>query len=131
MCLPSVASCPAEPTNRILIVDETYYEHPVADDAVVSALREALADVPDLGEAYLISRRSAIDGDWQDDGLGVMARVGGRWRSPRRQLAALREALRPFYPPPFETAPLGWGHFGNSPVPEEARAVGVPLGGHS
>jgi hypothetical protein len=109
---------------------EDSYETPTVDDELLSALRAALASVPDLQEAYLVSKRRSVDGRERNESLGVVAWAGGRWRS-RRQVAALSEALKPFYPPPFGASSLGWGQLGNSPVPEEAKAVGIRLGGHS
>jgi hypothetical protein len=105
------------------------YETPRAEVDLLSQLRGALAGVPDLHEAYLVERRSVYAEQTRRDGLGVVAHVGGRWRA-RRQLAEIRERLRPFYPP-RESAPLRWGAFGNSPVLDEARAVGTRLMGRS
>jgi hypothetical protein len=103
------------------------YEAPTVDDELLAALRTALASVPDLHEAYLVNRCRSMGGVASDEGLGVVARAGGRWHS-REQLAALSEALKPFYPPPFDT-PLRWGNLGKLPVPEQAKAVGIWLGG--
>jgi len=115
----------AKARDQLPTVEDTY-ETPAADEEVFTALRVALATVPDLREAYLVSRRRSIDWHERDDALGVVAQAGGRWRS-RKQLAALNDALRPFYPPPFGTARLSWGQHGNMPVPEEAKAVGIRL----
>jgi hypothetical protein len=111
-------------------VIEDIYEHPTADEAIVSALREALANVPDLHEAYLVNRRRRIDGDKVRIGLGVVARVGSRWRGAPRQVAALGEALKPFSLP-GDSALLHWGQYGNDSVPKEVKAVGVQFWGHS
>jgi hypothetical protein len=43
-------------------------------------------------------------------------------------MAEFQRAVERFLPPP-ETAPLGWGSWGNSPVPDEIRAIGVPVKG--
>jgi hypothetical protein len=118
----------AEASDRVPTIEDTY-EHPTADRAILSGLRAALASVPDLHEAYLVSRQRRIDGRTKSDGLGVVARAGGRWRA-RKQVAALADALKPFHLP-GDTAPLKWSDLGNTPVAEEAKAVGVRLWGHS
>lgn len=126
--LPSWVTLAEAPDHFPTVEDS--YETPTADDELVSALRAALASVPDLQEAYLVSRRRSVDGRERNEELGVVARAGGRWRS-RKRVAALSEAIKPFYPPPVGTSSLGWVHLGNVPVPEEAKAVGIRLGGHS
>jgi hypothetical protein len=100
------------------------YEPPEPDPTLVADLKAAIATVPDLHEAYLVTRRRSYEGRETVD-LGFVAHVGGRWRV-RRQLRSLREALQPFYPPPPESR-LHWGAYGNSPVPDKVRAVGIPL----
>ena len=120
---PSIVGAMAEAPDHFPTIEDTY-ETPTVDRELLSALRAALASVPELREAYLVSRRRCVDGRERKEGLGLMAQVGGRWRS-RKQVAALQEALRPFYPPPFETASLHWGQLGNAPVPEEAKAVAI------
>jgi hypothetical protein len=79
--------------------------------------------VPELHEAYLVKRRRPIDRDRVRIGLGVVARVGSRWRGAPKQVAAVREALKPFSPP-GDTALLPWGNDGNDSVPEEETARG-------
>jgi hypothetical protein len=105
---------------------EESYEPPVldADPDLIADLRAAIASADDVQEAWLVAKRVA-QGGREKVRVGVVAHVGGRWRV-RRQLTSLREALRPFYPPPLESR-LHWGAYGNSPVPDEVRVVGIRL----
>jgi hypothetical protein len=95
-----------------------------ADPDLIAELKTAMAPVEDVHEAWLVAKRS-VWGEREKVGLGVVAHVGGRWRT-RRQIAALREALGPFAQPPGPTR-LTWGSYGNAPVPAEVRAVGERL----
>ena len=99
------------------------YEPPPPNPELVGLLEVALADVP-IHEAYLVVRRSRVVGREKVQ-FGVVACVGGSWGG-RRYIAALREALRPFYLPAGR-APLSMGSFANSPVPDAVRAVGIRL----
>ena len=94
------------------------YEPPPPDDDLVRRLRAAIASVPDLQEAFLVTRRTASP-DCERRQLGVLAHVGGRTR-------ALSIALASFGPP-SESAPLGWVAYSHSPVPDEVRGAGIRL----
>jgi hypothetical protein len=108
-----------------LVLPEHAYDTPTGDAADLAAeVQAAIAAVPDLHEAWLVTRRTVYRGR-EKTSLGVVAYVGGRWRS-RRQLDSLRNALQVFYAPSWP-ARLQWGSFANSRVPDDVRAVGIRL----
>jgi hypothetical protein len=103
---------------------EDTYERPKVESELIADLSAAIAPIQGLHEAYVVTRRRVHRGR-QKVGLGIVAHVGGRWRS-RPKIAAANDALRPFFP-----ERLQWYAIANSPVPDEARIVGIRLGGHS
>jgi hypothetical protein len=102
---------------------EETYESPTVDRDLLAGLEDAVATITSLHEAYLVTRRSVHHGREKVQ-LGIVAHVGGRWRS-RRRIAALSDALRPFFPDRLQ-----WASPGNSAVPDEARLMGIRLKGH-
>jgi hypothetical protein len=106
-------------------IHETH-RHPVVAADVLEALRVAVSAVPGVREAYLVDRKTTIDGREGLFRLGIAARLR-TWRF-RAVTSALNTALQPFDErAPAEAPLIWWRSYRNSPVDEEVRSVGVPV----